>query len=40
MATSKKVASKAAKVLTDKRFGKTAKSLAGAALAQKKPKRK
>ena len=42
MATSKKVATKASKVLRDGRFGKPSKSVAGAALAGKKksPKRK
>lgn len=34
--TSKKVASKASKILTDGRFGKTTKSVAGSALAQTK----
>lgn len=39
--TSKKVASKASKVLRDKRTGKTSKSAAGSALSQReKPKRK
>jgi hypothetical protein len=36
MATSKKVASKAAKILKDGRFSKTSKSVAGSALAGKK----
>jgi hypothetical protein len=41
MATSKKVASKAAKILKDGRFSKTSKSVAGSALAgKKKAKRK
>jgi hypothetical protein len=41
MATSKKVATKASKVLRDGRFSKTSKSVAGAALAaKKKSKRK
>jgi hypothetical protein len=40
MATSKQAATKASKVLRDGRFSKTAKSAAGAALAQKKPKSK
>ncbi len=41
MATSKKVASKASKILTDGRFSKTSKSVAGSALAgKKKAKRK
>jgi len=39
MATSKRVASKAAKILNDGRFSKTSKSVAGAALAQKKKKK-
>ncbi len=34
--TSKKVASKLSKILTDDRFGKTAKSVAASALAQTK----
>lgn len=37
--TSKKVASKASKVLRDRRFSKTSKSVAGSALSQKKPRR-
>lgn len=37
--TSKNVASKASKVLRDGRYGKTAKSVAGSALAQTKPKK-
>jgi hypothetical protein len=36
MATSKKVASKAAKILNDGRYSKTSKSVAGSALAGKK----
>lgn len=36
--TSRKVASAASKVLRDGRYGKTAKSIAGSALAQTKPK--
>lgn len=35
--TSKTVATKAAKILNDGRYGKTAKSVAGSALAQTKP---
>ena len=35
--TSKKVASKASKVLRDGRYSKTSKSVAGSALAQTKP---
>ncbi len=38
--TSKKVASKASKVLRDNRFSKAAKSAAGSALAQYHSKRK
>jgi len=39
--TSKRVASKASKVLRDKRTGKNSKSAAGSALSQReKPKRK
>lgn len=38
--TSKNVASKASKVLRDGRYGKTAKSVAGSALAQTKPRKK
>jgi hypothetical protein len=38
--TGKKAASAASKVLRDGRFSKTAKSAAGSALSQKKPKRK
>ena len=37
--TSKKVATKASKVLRDGRFSDTAKSVAGSALSQKKPKK-
>jgi hypothetical protein len=41
VATSKKVASKAAKILNDGRFSKASKSVAGSALAgKKKTKRK
>jgi len=36
MAMSKRIATKASKVLRDGRFGKTSKSVAGAALAGKK----
>jgi hypothetical protein len=40
VATSKKIATKASKVLRDGRFSKTSKSVAGSALAgQKKAKR-
>lgn len=35
--TSKKVASKAGKILSDGRYGKAAKSVAGSALSQTKP---
>lgn len=38
--TSKKVASKASKILTDGRYGKNAKSVAGSALSQTKPSKK
>ena len=38
--TSKSVATKASKILSDGRYGKTAKSVAGSALAQAKGKRK
>lgn len=38
--TSSKVATKASKVLKDNRYSKTAKSVAGSALAQTKPKPK
>lgn len=37
--TSRKVASTASRILKDNRFGKAAKSVAGSALAQTKPKR-
>ena len=37
--TSRKVASPASRILKDNRFGKAAKSVAGSALAQTKPKR-
>jgi hypothetical protein len=37
--TSPRVASAASKVLRDGRYGKTAKSIAGSALAQAKPKK-
>jgi hypothetical protein len=40
MATSKKVASKAAKILNDGRYSKASKSVAGSALAGKKKKGK
>lgn len=36
--TSKKVASKASKILRDNRYSKTAKSVAGSALSQTKKK--
>lgn len=38
--TSRKVASKASKVLRDGRYSSTSKSVAGSALAQTKPKGK
>jgi len=38
--TSKKVASKASKILTDGRYGKNAKSVAGSALSQTKPSKR
>ena len=38
--TSKKVASKASKILRDKRYSKTAKSVAGSALSQTKSSKK
>ena len=38
--TSAKVASKAGKILRDGRYGKNAKSVAGSALSQTKPKNK
>lgn len=38
--TSAKVASKAGKILRDERYGKNAKSVAGSALSQSKPKKK
>jgi hypothetical protein len=38
--TSKKVATTASKVLRDKRFSDAAKTAAGSALSQKKPKKK
>ena len=38
--TSKAVASKASKILRDQRYGPSAKSVAGSALAQTKPGRK
>lgn len=38
--TSKCVATKASKILSDGRYGKTAKSVAGSALSQAKGKRK
>ncbi len=40
MATSKKVASKAAKILTDNRYSKTSKSVAGSALSGKRASRR
>ena len=38
--TSKAVASKASKILRDRRYGTNAKTVAGSALAQTKPGRK
>ena len=38
--TSKSVATKASKILTDDRYSKTSKSVAGSALAQTKPSKK
>lgn len=38
--TSKSVATKASNILTDKRYGQNAKSVAGSALAQTKPSTK
>lgn len=38
--TSKAVATKASKVLTDERYSKTSKSVAGSALSQTKPGKK
>ena len=38
--TSKKVASKASKILTDGRYGKNAKSVAGSALSQTRPSKR
>lgn len=38
--TSKSVASKASKILKDRRYGKDSKSVAGSALAQTKPGKK
>lgn len=38
--TSRGVASKAAKILKDKRYSKNSKSVAGSALSQTKPKKK
>lgn len=38
--TSKVVAQKASKVLRDNRYSKTAKAVAGSALAQTKPRKK
>ena len=38
--TSKSVATKASKILTDNRYSKTSKSVAGSALAQTKPSKK
>lgn len=38
--TSRAVVSKASKILTDNRYSNTARSVAGSALAQAKPKKK
>lgn len=38
--TSKSVATKASKILTDNRYSKNSKSVAGSALSQTKPSRK
>lgn len=38
--TSKTVATKASKILTDDRYSKTSKSVAGSALSQTKPRKK
>lgn len=38
--TSKSVATKASKILTDDRYSKTSKSVAGSALSQTKPSKK
>lgn len=38
--TSKSVATKASKILTDGRYSKTSKSVAGSALSQTKPSKK
>lgn len=38
--TSRRVASKASKVLRDGRYSKTSKSVAGSALSQARPKKK
>lgn len=38
--TSKSVATKASKILTDNRYSKTSKSVAGSALSQAKPSKK
>ena len=38
--TSQAVASKASKILTDRRYGANAKSVAGSALSQTKPSKK
>ena len=38
--TSRKVASKASKILRDGRYSKTSKSVAGSALSQTRPKKK
>lgn len=38
--TSKRVASTASKILRDGRYGKAAKSVAGSALAQARPRKK
>ena len=38
--TSPKVAKKASKILQDRRFSKSSKSVAGSALSQAKPKKK
>lgn len=38
--TSKSVATKASRILTDNRYSKTSKSVAGSALSQTKPSKK
>ena len=38
--TSKSIATKASKILTDDRYSKTSKSVAGSALSQTKPSKK